>query len=107
MCGRGFPKARLETWTPDGALLVSVPASGQILKLTPKPGAAPQQSTLLEGLDQPHGMAFAGPTLYVAESDQIDAYDYVERGGDQPANSGGRSARRAQRRTATAPTRMR
>ena len=72
-----IPKARLETWTPDGALLVSVPASGQILKLTPKPGAAPQQSTLLEGLDQPHGMAFAGPTLYIAESDQIDAYDYV------------------------------
>ena len=56
---------------------MSVPASGQILKLTPKPGAAPQQSTLLEGLDQPHGMAFAGPTLYIAESDQIDAYDYV------------------------------
>ena len=32
---------------------------------------------LLEGLDQPHGMAFAGSTLYVAESDQIDAYDYA------------------------------
>jgi glucose/arabinose dehydrogenase len=72
-----IPKARLETWTPDGALLVSVPGSGQILKLTPKPDAAPEQSTLLEGLDQPHGMAFAGPTLYIAESDQIDAYDYV------------------------------
>lgn len=72
-----IPKARLETWTPDGALLVSVPSSGQIVKLTPKPGAAPQQSTLLGGLDQPHGMAFAGSTLYVAESDQIDAYDYA------------------------------
>lgn len=73
-----IPKARLETWTPDGALLVSTPASGQILKLTPKPGAAPQQSTLLDGLDQPHGMAFAGSTLYVAESDQVDAYDYAD-----------------------------
>jgi glucose/arabinose dehydrogenase len=48
------------------------------VKLTPKPGAAPQQSTLLDGLDQPHGMAFAGSTLYVAESDQIDAYDYAD-----------------------------
>ena len=67
----------MATWTPDGALLVSVPASGQIVKLTPKHGAAPQQSTLLEGLDQPHGMTFAGSTLYVAESDQIDTYDYV------------------------------
>jgi glucose/arabinose dehydrogenase len=71
------PKARLQAWAPDGALLVSVPASGQILKLTPKPGAAPEQSTLLDDLDQPHGMAFAGATLYVAESDQIDAYDYA------------------------------
>jgi glucose/arabinose dehydrogenase len=72
-----IPNARLEAWTPDGALLVSVPATGHIVKLTPKPGAAPQQSTLLGGLDQPHGMAFAGSTLYVAESDQIDAYDYA------------------------------
>ncbi len=72
-----IPKARLATWTPDGALLVSVPATGQIVKLTPKTGAAPEQSTLLGGLDQPHGMAFAGSTVYVAESDQIDAYDYV------------------------------
>ncbi len=70
-----IPKARLATWAPDGALLVSVPASGQIVKLTP--GAAPRQSTLLGDLDQPHGMAFAGSTLYVAESDQIDAYDYA------------------------------
>ena len=37
-----IPKARLAAWTPDGALLVSVPAGGQIVKLTPKPGAAPQ-----------------------------------------------------------------
>ena len=72
-----IPKARLEAWTPDGALLVSVPASGQIMKLTPKSGAAPEQSTLLDDLDQPHGIAFAGSTLYVAESDQIDAYDYA------------------------------
>ena len=32
----------------------------------------------LDGLDQPHGLAFAGNTLYVAESDQIDAYDYAD-----------------------------
>lgn len=73
-----LPKARLATWTPDGALLVSVPASGEIVKLMPNPGAAPQQSTLLGDLDQPHGIAFAGSILYVAESDQIDAYDYAD-----------------------------
>ncbi|MCV7010663.1 PQQ-dependent sugar dehydrogenase [Mycobacterium gordonae] len=68
-----IPKARLAIWTPDDALLVSVPAGGQIVKVTPV-----GQSTLVEGLDQPHGMAFAGSKLYVAESDQIDEYDYVE-----------------------------
>src|SRR5689334_18733372 len=72
------PKARMAVWTPDGALLVSVPATGQIVKLTPKHGAAPQQSILLGGLDQPHGMAFAGSVLYIAESDQIDTYDYAD-----------------------------
>ncbi len=73
-----LPKARLAAWTPDGALLVSVPVNGQIVKLTPKPVGAPQESVLLEGLDQPHGMAFEGSTLYVAESDQVDAYDYAD-----------------------------
>ncbi len=68
-----IPKARLATWTPDGTLLVSVPASGQIVRLSQG-----RQATLLGDLDQPHGMAFAGSTLYVAESDQIDAYDYVD-----------------------------
>lgn len=71
------PKARLAAWTPDGALLVSQPSTGQVLKLTPKPGSAPESATLLGGLDQPHGLTFAGNTLYVAESDQIDAYDYT------------------------------
>ena len=72
------PEARLAAWTPDRALLVSLPDRGQIVKLTPKPAAAPQESVLLDGLDQPHGMAFAGSTLYVAESDQVDAYDYAD-----------------------------
>ncbi|MFN3003907.1 PQQ-dependent sugar dehydrogenase [Mycolicibacterium wolinskyi] len=67
-----IPKARMLTWAPDGALLVSVPSTGQVLKVRP------EQQTLLEGLDQPHGLMFAGSTLYVAESDQIDAYDYVD-----------------------------
>ena len=65
-------KARLAAWTPDGKLLISVPSSGQILELE-----SGRQSVLLDGLDQPHGMAFAGNTLYVAESDQVDAYDYT------------------------------
>lgn len=71
------PRARLAAWTPDGALLISVPSIGQVLHLRPT-DALPSQTVLLDGLDQPHGLAFAGDTLYVAESDQIDAYDYAD-----------------------------
>lgn len=71
------PKARFARWTPDGALLVSLPSTGQIVKLTTGDGG-PQSTPLLDGLTQPHGMAFAGSTLYVAESDEITAYDYTD-----------------------------
>jgi glucose/arabinose dehydrogenase len=69
------PKARMAAWSPDGNLLVSLPSTGEVVRLQPADGG-PRQTTLLQGLDQPHGMAFNGDTLYVAESDQIDAYDY-------------------------------
>lgn len=72
-----IPKARLALWTPDDRLLVSVPSTGQVLSLEPG-GDVPRQSTLLDGLDQPHGLAFSGSTLFVAESDQVDAYDYAD-----------------------------
>ncbi|MGV0810812.1 gluconolaconase [Mycolicibacterium boenickei] len=66
------PRARMAAFAPDGALLVSVPASGQVVTVRP------DQRTLLDGLEQPHGLFFAGSTLYVAESDRVDAYDYAE-----------------------------
>jgi glucose/arabinose dehydrogenase len=77
------PKARLAVWAPDGSLLVSVPSSGQVVRLEPS-GAGPRLSVPLEGLDQPHGLAFSGATLYVAESDQIDAYDYADGAATNP-----------------------
>jgi glucose/arabinose dehydrogenase len=72
-----IPKARLMAWAPDGSLLVSVPSSGQVVRVVPS-GAGPRLSVLIDGLDQPHGLAFSGSTLYVAESDQIDAYVYAD-----------------------------
>lgn len=66
------PKARMAAFAPDGALLVSVPATGQVLTVRP------DQRILLDGLEQPHGLFFAGSTLYVAESNRVDAYDYVD-----------------------------
>jgi glucose/arabinose dehydrogenase len=71
------PKARLAAWAPDGTLLVSVPSSGQVVRLEPS-GAGARLSVPLDGLDQPHGLAFSGSTLYVAESDQIDTYQYAD-----------------------------
>lgn len=71
-----LPKPRLMAWSPEGTLLVSVPSTGQVIELQPT-GAGPQPELLLDGLDQPHGLAFAGNTLYVAESDQVDAYDFA------------------------------
>ncbi|WP_436530686.1 PQQ-dependent sugar dehydrogenase [Actinoplanes sp. HUAS TT8] len=69
------PAARLLAWTPDGRLLVSRPKIGDVVELTP--GATPQQTTLVSGLNQPHGLAFQGDTLYVAESDQVDTFSYA------------------------------
>jgi glucose/arabinose dehydrogenase len=73
------PKARLEAWAPDGSLLVSVPEDGEVTRLVPGAnGTAPTRSTLLAGLTQPHGLAFDGSTLYVAESDQVSSYSYAD-----------------------------
>ena len=70
------PGARLMAWTPDGKLLVSRPSTGDVVALTPGAGG-PAQTTLVAGLTQPHGLAFAGgSTLYVAESDQVDTFAY-------------------------------
>jgi glucose/arabinose dehydrogenase len=70
-----LPGARLAAWAPDGKLLVSRPGNGDVVALTPGAGQ-PAQATLVAGLTQPHGLAFAGDTLYVAESNQVDAFPY-------------------------------
>jgi glucose/arabinose dehydrogenase len=74
------PDARMEAWTPEGDLLVSEPDNGQIVRLRPDPAGTATVTTLLTGLTYPQGMAFARLdgtwVLYVAESDQIDRYQW-------------------------------
>jgi glucose/arabinose dehydrogenase len=72
--------ARLAAWTPDGRLLVSRPDAGDVQVLTPRAdrGAPPRITTLVRGLTLPHGLAFTGDTLLVAESDRVDAYRYAD-----------------------------
>lgn len=66
--------ARMALWTPGGDLLVSRPGRGDVVALHPAadPAAAPTSRTVISGLRQPHGLALAGSTLYVAESNQVD-----------------------------------
>ena len=59
-------RPRLMAWAPDGTLLVSVPSTGQVLRYVPRGDDAPEESVLLDDLDEPHGLAFDGATLYVA-----------------------------------------
>lgn len=67
------PGARLLAWAPDGRLLVSRPRSGDVLALN---ADGRERRTLIGGLNEPHGLAFRGGVLYVAESDRVDAFDY-------------------------------
>lgn len=72
-----IPGARLAAWAPDGTLLVSVPKDGTVVRLVPVGQDRAAMSVLLRGLNQPHGLAFSGSTLYVAQSDRVDAYAYA------------------------------
>jgi glucose/arabinose dehydrogenase len=74
------PDARMETWTPEGNLLVSEPSEGRIAELRPDTTGGAAMTILLSGLTSPQGMAFAERggqwVLYVAETDQIDRYPW-------------------------------
>ncbi|GMA34338.1 hypothetical protein [Demequina litorisediminis] len=74
------PGARLAAWTPDGTLLVSTGDRGDVVALQPTTdGQAPTETTVLDGLDNPQGLAFAdGTTLIVGESTTIASYDYAD-----------------------------
>jgi glucose/arabinose dehydrogenase len=72
--------ARMMAVTPEGQLLVSEPNLGIVLMLGGE-GVAETEKIVLSGLESPQGLAFAETgagrwTLYVGESDQIDAYPW-------------------------------
>lgn len=74
------PGARLETWTPEGNLLVSVPTSAKVVELIPSANrsAPPAQRTIISGLENAQGMAFdhvgGQEVLYVAGSSEVDRF---------------------------------
>jgi glucose/arabinose dehydrogenase len=77
------PGARLAAWAPDGRLVVSTGDRGVVALLTPADNVkAPTVATLLDGLDNPQGLALAeqdGQTvLVVGEETRLVAYDYAD-----------------------------
>ncbi|MGH3294014.1 MAG: PQQ-dependent sugar dehydrogenase [Trebonia sp.] len=89
------PDARMEAWTPEGDLLVSDPNGGSVMRLRPAAGGTATVTTLLSGLTNPQGLAFAKldgqRVLYVAESNQIDRYPWGSGGinGNRTVIAGG------------------
>jgi glucose/arabinose dehydrogenase len=69
---------RVLAWDAKGTLVVSLTAQGKVIALpdSAHDGVADRVVTVLSGLDLPHGLAFRGNTLYVAESDGVSTYAY-------------------------------
>jgi glucose/arabinose dehydrogenase len=74
--GRNLPRAMVID--SEGTLLVSSTTQGKIIALPDKDknGKADDQIVVLTGLNKPHGMAFNGDELFVAETDKIVKYSY-------------------------------
>jgi glucose/arabinose dehydrogenase len=63
-------------FSPGGTLLVSIPSQGKVLALpdTNGDGVADQTIEILTGLNGPHGIAFNGGKLFVAQETEVDRY---------------------------------
>jgi glucose/arabinose dehydrogenase len=71
---------RMLTFSPGGVLVVSESGEGKVVALpdSRQTGKAERTVTLLEGLSEPHGLAFYEGKLYVAENDKVRRYDWDE-----------------------------
>jgi glucose/arabinose dehydrogenase len=74
----GLGPVRFMTVDPRGTLLVSVPATGQVVALpaSRRGGTGERVVPVLSGLDLPHGVAFRGGDLYVAETGRVRRFRY-------------------------------
>ena len=72
--------ARMMVFSPGGVLLVSESGEGKVVALpeSKHSGKAERTVTVLEGLNEPHGLAFYEGKLYVAENDKVRRYDWDE-----------------------------
>ena len=59
---------------PSGVVIVSIPNQGRVVALFNG-----EVEEVVAGLNKPHGLAFSGNKLYVAETNQVSVYDYDTR----------------------------
>ncbi|OGM08728.1 hypothetical protein A2Z67_00510 [Candidatus Woesebacteria bacterium RBG_13_36_22] len=95
--GRNLPRAF--AFDTNGTLLVSSTTQGKVIALPDKDnnGKADEQVVVISNLNKPHGIAFDGDELYIAETDKVVKYsynptDYLATGGETIVNlpAGGR-----------------
>jgi glucose/arabinose dehydrogenase len=69
----GLPDARMLAESPSGELVLSQDWQGRVVKLADRDrdGGADEVVPILSGLDIPHGLAFAGDVLFVAETGRV------------------------------------
>ncbi len=75
---------RFMTLGPEGSVYATLTRSGRVVRLTDadRDGRAERVETVASGLHLPHGLAFRGETLYVAETHRVIRFD---RTGQPPA----------------------
>lgn len=69
----GVPHARMLAQSPTGEFVLSQHFAGQVVKLADPDGDGTlnEMTPILTNLYMPHGLAFIGDVLFIAESDQI------------------------------------
>lgn len=69
----GLDNARFFALGPDGVPYLSQPRAGRVVRLPDanRDGRADSASVVAQGLNRPHGLAFRGDTLYVAETNRV------------------------------------
>ena len=74
----GFKQPRFMALSPSGDLFVSDPQAGTVVVVLDRnrDGAADRQVVYASGLNRPHGLAFHGGYLYVANTDGVVRFPY-------------------------------
>lgn len=85
---RNLGGVRFMVLGPDGAVYASRPGAGQVVRLadTNGDGAAEDVTTVLSGLNEPHGMVFFRGAFYVAETNRLTRFAIGADG--RPAGAG-------------------